>query len=278
MLEIETIERRPSLMKRTKSWTSKFYSSKSEDQSMDLDAMRKSIENDESCVHDRDVTSVMSHLALMFEQPEEWRLKLADSLTKLAESGKSKEILNYKRKLMKSLDDFDEIVEPVQSKQRFVSKKGLVKVNYKNMPGLKKKIALDFFHTIMDAKWRYFTLLFFSSFLVTWLLFAGIWYGMYKARGGTICVDNVDTFVKAFLFSMETQITIGYGGRAVTDKCPEGIIVMIIQTVIGTFVNTALLGVLFAKLSRPKNRGKTIVFSKNAVITMRDGQYCLIYR
>jgi len=160
---------------------------------------------------------------------------------------------------------------------RFATKNGVLNINYMNLPGLKRKLLKDFFHTIMDAKWRYFMLLFTLSFVIPWILFAAIWYLIVKLRDIN-CVDNVDDFATAFLFSVETQVTIGYGGRAVTDECPEGVILLIIQTVIGTFVNCALLGVLFAKLSRPKNRGKTIVFSERAVITLRDGRYCFIFR
>jgi hypothetical protein len=35
---------------------------------------------------------------------------------------------------------------------------------------------------------------------------------------------------------------------------------------------------VFAKLSRPKKRSETLMFSKNAVITLRDGRLCLICR
>ena len=35
---------------------------------------------------------------------------------------------------------------------------------------------------------------------------------------------------------------------------------------------------MFAKLSRPKKRSETLMFSKNAVISLRDGRLCLICR
>ncbi len=38
------------------------------------------------------------------------------------------------------------------------------------------------------------------------------------------------------------------------------------------------VGVVFAKLSRPKKRSETLMFSKNAVISLRDGRLCLICR
>ena len=38
------------------------------------------------------------------------------------------------------------------------------------------------------------------------------------------------------------------------------------------------VGIVFAKLSRPKKRSETLMFSKNAVISLRDGRLCLICR
>jgi potassium inwardly-rectifying channel subfamily J len=39
-----------------------------------------------------------------------------------------------------------------------------------------------------------------------------------------------------------------------------------------------MVGLVFAKLSRPQTRAKTVVFSKSAVISERDGQLCLVFR
>lgn len=39
-----------------------------------------------------------------------------------------------------------------------------------------------------------------------------------------------------------------------------------------------MVGIVFAKLSRPKKRTQTLLFSRNAVICQRDGQPCLMFR
>ena len=39
-----------------------------------------------------------------------------------------------------------------------------------------------------------------------------------------------------------------------------------------------MAGIVFAKLARPKARAHTVMFSKNAVITMRNGQFWLMFR
>ena len=89
---------------------------------------------------------------------------------------------------------------------------------------------------------------------------------------------QVDNWTSAFLFSIETQQTIGYGGRSVTTTCPEAAIVLQFQTLAGIVIDAFLLGLTFAKISRPRERSKTVLFSEHAVITLRDGKMCLVFR
>lgn len=49
----------------------------------------------------------------------------------------------------------------------------------------------------------------------------------------TPCVTNVHSFTSCFLFSVETQHTIGYGARFTTEECPEAIFIMCIQSIAG---------------------------------------------
>lgn len=43
-------------------------------------------------------------------------------------------------------------------------------------------------------------------------------------------------------------------------------------------ISSVMAGVVFAKLARPKARTHTVMFSKNAVITLRNGQLMLMFR
>jgi hypothetical protein len=56
------------------------------------------------------------------------------------------------------------------------------------------------------------------------------------ASGWKPCVGNIHGFASTFLFSIETQHTIGYGYRYTTEECPEGIFVMCIQSIIGVMI------------------------------------------
>ena len=82
----------------------------------------------------------------------------------------------------------------------------------------------DFFHTLIDAKWQYVFVLFATSFLLSWLAFGVLWYIVVTFARHRRCVDNVDDWMSAILFSIELQTTIGFGGRAVTENCPEGVV------------------------------------------------------
>lgn len=77
---------------------------------------------------------------------------------------------------------------------------------------------------------------------------------------------------------METQETIGYGQKAITTKCPEAVIALQLQSLLGLLIDAFMLGLTFAKLSRPRERMKTVMFSDYAVIAPRDGKVCLMFR
>ena len=132
------------------------------------------------------------------------------------------------------------------------------------------------FTTILDLKWRYTLLAFLASFMISWLIFGFIWWliallhgdyeedNMLRMENGTFipCVLANKNFASAFLFSVETQHTIGYGSRQTTEECPEAIIMQCIQSVVGVIIQACMAGIVFAKLARPKKRRNTVVFSK----------------
>lgn len=180
----------------------------------------------------------------------------------------------------------------------------------------------DIFTTLVDAQWRWTILIFAMSFILTWAAFAGVWYVIAYAHGDLEyaervqlygadalnesfipCVTEVKSFATSFLFSVETQHTIGecggrawlgfagavlqfnsigffagYGNRYTTAECPEAIFVMCIQCIMGVFIQAFMVGIVFAKLSRPKKRAQTLLYSRNAVICHRDGVPCLMFR
>ncbi len=66
--------------------------------------------------------------------------------------------------------------------------------------------------------------------------------------------------------------------RATTEQCPFAIIVMCLQSIVGVIIQACMAGIIFAKFTIPRARGQTIIFSKNAVVTMRNGELFLLVR
>jgi potassium inwardly-rectifying channel subfamily J len=89
---------------------------------------------------------------------------------------------------------------------------------------------------------------------------------------------EIEDFASCFLFSLETQHTIGYGSRQTTNECTSAIIAMSLQSIMGCLIQAFMVGIVFAKLSRPQSRSKTIVFSKQAVVCERNRKLCMVFR
>ncbi|KAF3704411.1 G protein-activated inward rectifier potassium channel 1 [Channa argus] len=178
---------------------------------------------------------------------------------------------------------------PVKKKrQRFVEKNGRCNVQHGNLGGETSRYISDLFTTLVDLKWRWNLLIFILTYTVAWLVMASMWWVIAYIRGDlshgghdssyTPCVANVYNFPSAFLFFIETEATIGYGYRYITEKCPEGIILFLFQSLLGSIVDAFLIGCMFIKMSQPKKRAETLMFSQDAVISQRDGKLCLMFR
>ncbi|XP_038634584.1 G protein-activated inward rectifier potassium channel 1-like [Scyliorhinus canicula] len=177
---------------------------------------------------------------------------------------------------------------PVRKKrQRFVDKNGRCNVQHGNLGGETSRYISDLFTTLVDLKWRWNLLIFILTYTIAWLVMASMWWIIAYIRGDisqthgenyTPCVANVYNFPSAFLFFIETEATIGYGFRYITEKCPEGIILFLFQSLLGSIVDAFLIGCMFIKMSQPKKRAETLMFSHSAVISQRDGKMCLMFR
>lgn len=109
-----------------------------------------------------------------------------------------------------------------------MTKKGQVQIALHRMNNRRRRLLKDFFNTMLDLKWRYVLLIFTASFFVSWFLFAIVWWLILYYRGDfepehmpdvqganqwQPCVLAMYDFASVFLFSVETQHTIGYGTR-----------------------------------------------------------------
>ncbi|XP_061567450.1 ATP-sensitive inward rectifier potassium channel 12 [Cololabis saira] len=175
-----------------------------------------------------------------------------------------------------------------KNRNRFVSKTGQCNIHFSNMDEKPQRYISDIFTTCVDIRWRYMFLLFSLAFVVSWLTFGfafwviGLLHGDMEREIGdenfVPCVMQVNTFVAAFLFSVETQTTIGYGARCVTEECPGAVFLVVFQSIVGCIIDAFMIGAIMAKMARPKKRAETLLFSHNAVIALRDGKLCLMFR
>lgn len=53
---------------------------------------------------------------------------------------------------------------------------------------------------------------------------------------------------------------------------------MCFQSIYGVMVQAFMVGIVFAKMTRPKQRTQTLLFSRHACICQRDGQLALMFR
>jgi len=67
-------------------------------------------------------------------------------------------------------------------------------------------------------------------------------------------------------------------GHRYTESCFSSLFLLMLQTCVGLFIQCLATGIIFVKISRPKGRSQTILFSDKAVICKRDGCYCLLFR
>ncbi|XP_054611285.1 ATP-sensitive inward rectifier potassium channel 15 [Dunckerocampus dactyliophorus] len=178
-------------------------------------------------------------------------------------------------------------VRKAEVRRRIVSKDGHNNVRIDNVEGMVKLYLHDIWTTVVDMKWRYKLTLFASTFIMTWFIFGVLFYFISMGNGDfepmlssnhTPCLENVKTFTGAFLFSLESQTTIGYGFRYITEDCPLAIFTLVAQLVITGLAEIFVTGAFLAKLARPKKRAETIKFSQSAVVCRRQGKLCLMVR
>ncbi|XP_078094499.1 ATP-sensitive inward rectifier potassium channel 11-like [Mustelus asterias] len=170
-------------------------------------------------------------------------------------------------------------------KARFVTKNGGCNVAHKNIRE-QGRFLQDVFTTLVDLKWPYTLVIFTMSFLCSWMLFAILWWLIAFAHGDldskqdsvVPCITSITSFTSAFLFSIEVQVTIGFGSRMVTEECPLAITVLILQNISGLIINAIMLGCIFMKTAQANRRAETIIFSKHAVIAQRNGKLCFMFR
>ncbi|XP_067381378.1 ATP-sensitive inward rectifier potassium channel 10-like isoform X2 [Channa argus] len=147
----------------------------------------------------------------------------------------------------------------LRRRRRILSKDGRSNVRIEHVSGRGALYLRDLWTTFLDMQWRYKFFLFSATFAGTWFLFGLFWYLVAMVHGDllefdpptnhTPCVKEVKTLTGAFLFSLESQTTIGYGFRCITEECPVAIVLLIFQLVITMVMEIFITGTFLAKVT-----------------------------
>ncbi|XP_047512499.1 G protein-activated inward rectifier potassium channel 4-like [Pieris napi] len=171
---------------------------------------------------------------------------------------------------------------------RAVLKNGHLNIESKSK---QRQLFSNYIVALVEARWRWTLLNFVSAHTCLWLFFGTIyWIISYNhddfssvptsqnASKTIPCIRNLYGFTSAFLFSIEVHTTVAYGKRAITLECPQTVTAMCLQCIVSSIFQAIMVGILFAKLTRPRARTQTILFSRQAVINLRNDKFCLIFR
>lgn len=175
---------------------------------------------------------------------------------------------------------------------RVVNKAGDRNVSGINLQEKSARFAKDLVNTLVDAQWRYVLIFFAFAFFGSWIFFA-IFYWIIAWSHGDLnfeeetgqrlsddnqpCIAEASTFRAFFLFSIESQVSTGYGTWYPNEVCPEAIFVLIVQLIVGLVIDAAVVGIFYVKIIRP-SKNSQLKFSRKAVICQRDAKLCLLFR
>ena len=135
-----------------------------------------------------------------------------------------------------------------------------------------------FYHTI--AEWPPPVVLFLYSltYFVIILVFAGAFLSL--SEDDDYCqVGTNNSFENAFLFSAITITTVGYGSYSLFfNGCVGVTVVLTIEILVGFIMNAFLLGLMYTKCARGKNRIYSVKFSSKVMIRQIRGSWYFLFR
>lgn len=140
--------------------------------------------------------------------------------------------------------------------------------------------SMDWFHSLIDAPTSRIIFILMTGYLFLVFIFAFFFYEIYK-HDEEGCHLETKTFLDAFLFSLETFATIGYGAPAndiFYNECISVTIVITIQCCLRIVVDSVSIGILYSRLARPSSRASTVIFSDKAVVRRIRGKLYFMFQ
>ena len=147
---------------------------------------------------------------------------------------------------------------------RMLSASGIFNVHH---VGHNKPLPLRYVHFLLRVPWRFF----FPIAILHFLLANSVFACLYLL--GDSAVTGVDSFIDAFFFSVQTVLTIGYGGMLPASLW--GNLVVTVEAFSGLIATSMMTGLVFVRVLNPV---AAITFSRIAVIGDDDGQRVFRFR
>lgn len=133
----------------------------------------------------------------------------------------------------------------------------------------------DVYHTFLDTKFSVQLMFFVVAYFVCFFFFALLYMAISRPCG--LGIDG--SLIAAYLLSVETMMTIGYGvPDPFMQRCWQGPVVLTAQCLLNLLISSCLIGVIFQGIARPQSRACTILFSEKAVIRCINGVYYFMFR
>ncbi|KDD76315.1 inward potassium channel rectifier, partial [Helicosporidium sp. ATCC 50920] len=136
-------------------------------------------------------------------------------------------------------------------------------------------LTRDFFITAINTQTKWLVLIIFAIYLALSFAWSVPYYLLLRYSPG--CIYGAETYVEMWTFSFITMMTIGYGNTG-PQACWAASWVIAIQSISSLLVEAVTIGIIFARISHPKQRGRSIFISDSAVIARRDGVLKFMFR
>ena len=134
--------------------------------------------------------------------------------------------------------------------------------------GIARNFSTDVYYAAMMANWPSFL----GGLAGTFVLVNAIFALLYWLVPG--CIANAKgEWLELFFFSVETLTTVGYGEYF--PQTDYAHIIVSIETFVGLFFTASMLGLIFARVSRPRAR---LIFARSPTVAPHDGEPTLVIR
>jgi len=115
----------------------------------------------------------------------------------------------------------------------------------------------DLYRTMLHWRWYWIAIAVLFAYLLQFTLFGGVYTLLsdLKVVGendscpnrSCYCMPDITTFEEAFFFSVQTQITIGYGDMIPNPRCTLAIFAVIAQSMVGLTADAMLFGLIYQR-------------------------------